>query len=146
MDPLSILASCIAVTQGADRVAGLLAKCKTLVDAPTQVETLINDVTTLKSLICDLHDTCEAISQSAATPIEKTRLLQHLVEEGNLILLDLERIVEYELKKLKGRNSQGGYKVDRMAWARNTTEVEHLRERMRHLRLSISVQLGNLVL
>ena len=146
MDPISILGTSIAVAQCADRVTGLLAKVKIFINAPIEVDVLIKDVASLKALVCDVRDTIEAISTSSAITLEKTELLRTLIEEGSQILLELEKLIEYEFKKLEGRDIHGRFKVHRTAWASKESKVEQLRDKMRNLKSSISVLVGSMVL
>ena len=105
MDPISIVglvASSIAILQAADRIGGLLGKLKPLFEAPKEVEQLIKDVKSLKSLIVNVSEAAKEMDPSGILPAEKLETLKSFVDEAEDILNDLDRLVESFKKPLKG--------------------------------------------
>ncbi|PVH76648.1 hypothetical protein DL98DRAFT_657250 [Cadophora sp. DSE1049] len=145
MDPISIVglvASSIAIIQAADRIGGLLGKLKPLFEAPKEVEQLIKDVASLKSLIINVSEAAKEMDRSGILPAEKIETLKSFVDEAEDILNELDRLIESFKKPSKG--IEGKFKVHRGTWTRKVGEVENLRNRMGELRLSVAVELSTL--
>ncbi|KAH7383065.1 ankyrin repeat-containing domain protein [Cadophora sp. MPI-SDFR-AT-0126] len=142
MDPMSIVASSIAIVQAADRIGGLLGKLKPLFEAPREVEQLIKDVASLKSLINDVSGAAKEMNRSGILPAEKLETLKDFVDEAGDILNELDRLIESFKKPPKG--IEGRLEVHRGTWTRKVGEVEKLRSRMRELRLSVAISLATL--
>ena len=120
----------------------MLGKLKPLFEAPKEVEQLIKDVKSLKSLIVNVSEAAKEMDPSGILPAEKLETLKSFVDEAEDILNDLDRLVESFKKPLKG--IEGKMKVHRGTWSRKLGEVEKLRDRMRELRLSVAVELSTL--
>ncbi|KAK0113977.1 hypothetical protein ONS96_014824 [Cadophora gregata f. sp. sojae] len=145
MDPISIVglvASTIAIVQAADRIGGLLGQLKPLFEAPREVEQLIKDVKSLKSLVVNVSEAAKEMDRSSILPAEKIETLKSFVDEAEDILSELDRLIDSFKKPLTGIESK--LKVHRGTWARRVGEVENLRNRMRDLRLSVAVELSTL--
>lgn len=145
MDPISIVglvASSIAIVQAADRIGGLLGKLKPLFEAPREVEQLIKDVKSSKSLIVNVSEAAKEMDLSGILPADKIETLKGFVDEAEDILDELDRLIETFEKPQKGVEAK--FKVHRGTWTRKVGEVEKLRNRMRELRLSVAVELSTL--
>ncbi|KAK8024447.1 ankyrin repeat protein [Apiospora rasikravindrae] len=55
MDPLSVIASSIAVVQGTDRLVSLLAKARRMKEAPVEVDYLLTEVSQAKTTLASLR-------------------------------------------------------------------------------------------
>lgn len=145
MDPISIIglvASSIAIVQAADRVGGLLGKLKPLLEAPREVEQLINDVKSLKTLINNVAEAAKELGGSGILPSDKVGSLQESVDEAREILSDLGELIKDCEKPISDKT--GRRRVYRMVWMRKEGHVGRLRERMRDLRLSVAVELSTI--
>lgn len=142
MDPVSIVASSIAIVQLADRIGGLLVKLKPLFEAPREIAQLIKDVVSLRSLINNLAEAAKEMDRSDILPVGKIHTLQSFLDEAEDILRDLEQLIESFKKSAQDADTR--LKVHRVTWTRKVGEVERLRNRMRDLRLSVTVELSTL--
>lgn len=145
MDPISIIglvASSIAIVQAADRIGGLLGKLKPLFEAPREVEQLIKDVKSLKSLFVNVSEAAKEMDRSGILPAEKLKTLKSFVDDAEDILNELDRLVETFKKPQKGIEAK--FRAHRGTWTRKVDEVEKLRNRMRELRLSVALEFSTL--
>ena len=127
-------------------LTGLLSKLKPFLDAPNDLDRLINEVAGLKIVLSDLRGCAQEVLRLVASSAERIRILESLVNEGLAVLLELERLIEYDFKKLSNQDLAGKNKVYRIKWVMKTGEVEKLKERLSGIKLSISVQIGSMSL
>jgi hypothetical protein len=146
MDPLSIVASSIAVVQAADRVAGLLSNIKPFLEAANDLDKLIQEVAGLKILLSDLQSSSQEVLRLMSSSPERIQILESLVNEGLAVLLELERMIEYEFKRLPNQNAPGKSKVHRIRWLRKAGDVQKLKGQLLDVKSSISVQIGSTTL
>ncbi len=135
MDPLTIIASAIAVGQAGDRLTGLLLKAKRLLEAPDEVDGLVNEIADLKLVLSSLRSTVSDIRRCSDS--DSPNSLSKLVEACGSIVLNLEELVAYSFSAPSG-------KVDRVSWARKKNRVEKLRLRLRELKSALAVHLASI--
>ena len=144
MDPLSIIASAIAVIQTADRVTGLLSKLQPLLDAPKAVEQLIKDVAVIRALMDDLQHVVREVPTLISFPAQRLELLNGLGANGNSVVLELERLIEEEFKRPSSSSQTACVKARRLLWIKRAGKAEKLRQHLIDTRLSLAVKLGGL--
>ncbi len=137
MDPLTIIASAIAVGQAGDRLTGLLLKAKRLLEAEDEVDGLVNEIADLNLVLSSLRSAVSDIRRSSDSDSPNTHSLSKLVEECGSIVRNLEELVAYSFLKPSG-------KVDRVSWARKKTKVERLRLRLIELKSALAVHLASI--
>lgn len=139
MDPLSIVASAIAVFQAADRLGSLLGSIKPFLNAPNDVAALLNEVHIIRNSLSELQAT--ATIDISAPPKHPPRLhgaiavcLQHVSQLEHLI----SKACQFEEKS----NGVVLADVKRLVWVRKKGEMEMVKLRLRDaisaLQLAIS--------
>ncbi|KAK0623673.1 ankyrin repeat-containing domain protein [Immersiella caudata] len=144
MDPLSIVASIVGITQAADRVLVHLSKLKPILTAPRDIQALVDELTDLSRVLEHLKDAINNLprteSNTAKISADVYETLHGLVNGGGAALLMLEHMIENDFLKLSAKKRDGELKVHRLAWARKIGEVQQLRQRLRDVQLIIMVQ------
>ena len=131
MDPLSITAGVIAVV-GAAQDAGKssLKFLRTVKNAPGELQDLIHEVDQIEAVLEDVKDAVESSQRSS-------RALNLLLERAKEKLVELDKLIHYELVKPKEV-----VRVDRVAWATHQKHVVRLREELRNIRHDITAVLA----
>ncbi|MCJ1389992.1 hypothetical protein MMC18_002850 [Xylographa bjoerkii] len=106
MDPLSIIASTIAIIQAGGAVYEALHKLSSLKNAPKIIIQLNNEVAELQLLI-------NAIAALPETIIRK-EVVCAAIRKARGAVLALEKLIVYELTKASNRS--GAVKIDRLKW------------------------------
>lgn len=142
MEALGLIGGIIAVAQAGDRVIELLKKVRPLFDAPKNVDVLIDEISTFKSILADLQN---VLNHTATLPIQIGHAnINGNIEQAQNVLGELEYLVEHSFVKSEVRPADGSRKINRIAWTKKLHEVEHLRRRLRDIKLNILVQLGGI--
>lgn len=139
MDPLSTVASSIAIIQATDAVTGLLGQVQLLVDAPEEIHVLIGEVDELKRLLGCLRQ-IEDILSAISLPIQSVKNLKKLIDQGCETLLELEKLIYQEFIKWGiPQLPYGRHQVQRIKWVLKMGKVRKLKERLFGIRMSLSV-------
>ena len=139
MDPLSALGATIACVQVADRLGSLLAKAKHVYDAPKEVEALVIIVAEWKALLQNLQYT--SVELGAVTDSQGLENLTSLVLEAKKVVLELEKLLAYDLERSTSIAEKSIIKVRRLKWARTRSKGDKLKQRLLDLRNKITSQL-----
>jgi hypothetical protein len=135
MDPLTILASCIAICQAVDRIASLVHKTALFVHAPEEIQALINDTGDLKMVLTRLQ------TVSAVFPVQDIPTLSKLLQSCSGVLKQIEEVIINKLIKPVDTEMSAGIKVNRMAWIQKKHHIERLRGLLRDSTALLTLQL-----
>ncbi|KAF8858625.1 ankyrin [Acephala macrosclerotiorum] len=124
MDPLSIVASIIAICQAADRLGGLLSSIQSLVNAPKNVQLLFDEMANLRSAMEDLRSTVGASTGDA-------KRFDELINKSLIEVDCLQNGVCVSLFKKDRRFQEARVGFDRIAWIRKRKKIEDLKRSLR---------------
>jgi hypothetical protein len=139
MDPLSIVASIIAVIQAADRVGSLLSKLRCLSNAPLELHALVNEVSDMRIVLYDLRATLRDIGAWDTLPPERLMHLKKFVISSEAKLNEVEMLISGRF--ITEAPVGGKVKINRTAWVRRKGHVNSLKNELRELRVAISTSL-----
>lgn len=134
MDPLSIVASAIAVCQAGERLGGLLSGIELYVNAPKEIAALSSEISNVRKPLVGLQ-----YAAALASP-------QELGDFNKLVALSLndvaqlDKLVEISLLKPAKANGNPSTGINRLAWPRKKRKIERIKQQLRD-DLS-SIQLG----
>lgn len=143
MDPLSITASSIAVLSAVTLSGKNFNKLLSLRKAPAEVLELSNEVEALRSMLLIVQNSLLHIHGSTTyrTGEKELTVLLRAVETS---VLDLEKTIEYQLKRPEQVYQDGHLKISRSAWLKAAPEIERLRERIRDARSNLIAGLATI--
>ncbi|KAK3651328.1 hypothetical protein LTR56_005785 [Elasticomyces elasticus] len=137
MDPLSVAASLIAITQAVSTSGILLGKVLQLRQASSEYQALFNEVEALRGLLLIIKTALMRI-QGSSLYDEIREPMQILLSAVQSAVVDLHGMIEYELRASEEPNKHGLPQLSKMAWLKSGGKLKTLRERIRDSR-------GNLV-
>ena len=137
-DPLSIIASIIAVIGAAESVGKAVNRIRDITNAPDEVLALSNEISDLTVVLKDLEIYVTA-TDGAAIPLENLEHLSVLVKRAQSRLAQLEQVMHNHLPEPGGANRRSS--LFRPQWALLKRKVDGLRVDLRDIKLSIIVQL-----
>lgn len=144
MEPLSIASSVIAIGQAGDRITGLLISVGTWIDAPDEVDVLINELADVKLVLSLVQDFERHLRTSDSSPsAEDAVSLAKLLDGCKTIVLDLEKLVAYDLVRDCRFDEAGRRKVHSTRWVAKRNKVMSLRRRLRDQKGLIQLALTN---
>ena len=135
MDPLTILASAIAVGQAVDRVVSLSLKIKACLHAPDEIMDLIEETHNLKLVLNRLKST------PSLFPLQDLPTLHNLLAVLSGTLSRIEQFIQKDLVRQGTGDDPSQAKVNRWAWATKRHQVALLRQKLRDYRSLLSLQL-----
>ena len=138
-DPLSIIASIIAVVGAAEGVTKTLAQLKSIRNAPDELLALINEVSDLKVILSDVQMYVVHNTQRLRIFQAELQNLSTLIDRAKTKLLDLDRLIQYRLMKPESTSNQ--IKTSRREWLRARSTVNQFRQALRDIRLNIVTQM-----
>jgi hypothetical protein len=138
MEPLSIVASAIAIVQAGDRIAGLTVYLRRLLEAGDEADEIINEVRQLSAILSSLG------SGNYQLPATAARDLQRTISDCHDLMRAIEEIMQSVVIVLPQR--VGGTKVQHLRWARHRTKILRLVDRLKEQKSMVTLQLGGLVL
>ena len=137
-DPLSIIASIIAVIGAAESVSKTLNRIRDITNAPDEVLALGNEISDLTVVLKHVETYVTAVD-GAVISLENLEHLSVLAKRAQSKLAQLERIVQHHLPEPGGANRRSS--LLRLQWALLKTKVDGLRVDLRDIKLSIVVQM-----
>jgi hypothetical protein len=130
MDPITIVASCVAVLQVLDRIAVLSSKFRGFLDAPNDAQRLINE-----SL--DLMIVLDRIKTFNATyPTRRDMIICELLVSCERILSRVENLVHTVVTNSRLHNP----KVQKLVWFHKRRDVAVLRQELRDIKSALCLQ------
>lgn len=133
-DPLSLTASVITVIAAVDSVAKLLAKIRSIKNAPDELFALNNKVSDLRIILGDIEG--YALQNLRTSQQEQLQHMRHLLDRAKDSLQDLDILIQYRLVKPGNR-----MQVSRREWAKAITTIKDFRRSLRDMRLNIVSQM-----
>lgn len=144
-DPLSIIASAIAIGQAAEGLVGLLSKLKDFRQAPREVEHLHSEVAQAKKLLLELQATLVTIHSRNSTL--DLSLLQGLLYRHAGFLQQIESLIQrYLIRPEFKDHGDGDLCIRRFGWVINKNKIESLRSRLKESRELVSGELSRIAL
>ena len=137
-DPLSIIASIVAVIGVAESAGKTLNRIRNLMNAPDEVLALSNEFSDLTAVLRHVETYVTAANGAVISP-EHLQHLSVLVKRAHSKLAQLEQIMLNHLPRPEGANRRGS--LLRLRWALLKPKVNGLRVDLRDIKLSIIVQI-----
>ena len=133
MDPLSTLASIIAVVQLVEGIIRGLKVFSAFRDAPADVVRLVDELSDLRFVLQQVVDIFGQHAAANAVPGPLKDLLETLIYRTGKNLRTLEELLQQSI--FKG----GDGKIARFAWLRQADRIKTLRETLRDSKQSLSL-------
>lgn len=130
MDPLSTLASIIALVQLVDGLVGSLKLVGSLHDAPCEAKLLANELSDLQLI---LQQIAVLADQRSSVPKSLSDLFNTLIDRTGKTLYSLDSLLQ------KSIFNGGSGKPGRFAWLRQSDRIDSHRARLRDNKLSLSL-------
>ena len=137
-DPLSIIASIIAVIGAAESVGKAVNRIRDITNAPDEVLALSNEISDL-TVVLKHFETYITAADGAIISRESLEHLSVLAKRAQSRLAELERIMHNHLPGPGGANKRSSRL--RLQWPLLKTKVDGLRVDLRDMKLSIIVQI-----
>ncbi|KAK4651610.1 Ankyrin repeat and SOCS box protein 6 [Podospora pseudocomata] len=141
-NPLSLVASAIAIIQGGEKLRKLVRKAQELNKAPAEVELLLREISEARTSFTSLQSTVIAAAQGAR-PIN-FEALRSLLHQYSYLLDSMELLVDKYLLKSPKQDAEGGDEragmersVVRLGWVRKKTKVHEMQDKLRNVRFLI---------
>jgi hypothetical protein len=137
MDPLSIGASALTV---AGALVGALRAVQTVRKAPTEIQSLINDVSDLQAVISEVTTALQVRVKPEELPPDSLRALQGLLDKATAKLLQLDNVIHKCLGPVGTRGTISP--LGRLKWPRERPVVRQLQNELREIKLGIATLWG----
>ena len=142
MDPLSCVASVLAIVGAANVVLRSIERLRASIRAPEAIDALINEVQALRALLRDAGEVQELLKQASflsnslevVDPLKATRnsaIAFYLMQAGRK-LDELDEIINKKLMKGSGKGISRSKRI-RLQWLRNQSHVEVLQTHLRSI-------------
>ena len=138
-DPLSIVASAIALGGAVGAAKKTLDKAKTLFKANDELLALINEVTNIQMIVSGISDQVQQRQDRNSLSQHAITTLRSLLDQIKTEVLELDKLIHYRL--INEHKQNGEVKVEKITWAREQTNISLHRDRLRGLRLDLDAQL-----
>ena len=138
-DPLSVVASTLAVVGAAEGATKTLLKFKKMLDGPEpeHVLALINEISDLRIVLTDIQKFL--VRNTVNLPQQPLRHVATLIDRAKAELLQLDELIQYRL--FKANSVPGRIKVSRREWVKSNNKLERFRQEMRDIRLNLVTQI-----
>ncbi|KAL9116935.1 MAG: hypothetical protein Q9187_006533, partial [Circinaria calcarea] len=141
MDPLSVAVAILTILGSGGSLASVLRQV-TSKDASDALLALNNEVSDLHLIVLEISQLLQEHHESTSAHLRTDRLLTGLglmLDRAREKLLELESLLEY---KLTSAGPSGEAKLSRRAWLREQKQVQHTREEIRSIRVSLAAMVG----
>ena len=136
MDPLSVIASCIAVIGACRTAVRALLKLNDLRRLPNVLSAIINETSDLTLIVQEIKLSFQSNYDTSMSSQTSVNLIKELFDRAQIILLELDKIINYRLISLP--RSNGEILFRRSAWLLEEHNVQRLQQRLRTVRLDIA--------
>ena len=137
-EPLSIVASIIAVIGAAESVGITLNRIRDIMNAPNEVLALSNEISDL-TVVLKHVETYATAADGAVISLEHLEHLSVLAKRAQSRLAQLEQIMDNHLHEPGGANRRSP--LLRLQWAFLKPKVDGMRVDLRDIKLSMIVQI-----
>jgi hypothetical protein len=132
MDPLSIVASAIAVLQAGDRVGGLLSSIETFANAPKEIAELVHEVSNIRSALLGLQ---WRVSTPGVALLENQGSLPQLLEVCFIHVAEIQSLVDISLSRRRNSEPSDGESVmkdtNRVTWMRKRGKIGRTKRQLK---------------
>ena len=140
-DPLSLVASIIAVVGAAGTISKTLSKAKLLRKAPESLLALNNEITDLSIVLRTVEEHVSSISLEGRAPSQDVlQQISNLINQAKDRLLQLDQLIHYQF--LKSGTLDCDYKIFRIQWLRAKEIIEGHRHALREIKQALLLQLA----
>jgi hypothetical protein len=137
MDPLSAGASAITVAEALVRA---LKAAVTILKAPIEIQSLINDVSDLQAVISEVTIALEGRVNPEELPPDSFHALQGLLDRAAIILRQLSNIVDRCVGQVNTRVAIST--LGRLKWLRQRPIVRQRQKELREIKMGIAALWG----
>jgi len=137
MEPVTVIASIIAIGQALDRIAVLATKSKQFLEAPSEFQSLVNETLDLRLVLDRLQIVVTTTRWSADD--REVVLHDHLLKSCKTLLEAIKSIIENELTREKTPSAVAA--VRRWGWVKRRNEVLTLRNQLRETKALLCLTL-----
>ena len=137
-DGLSIAASIVAVLGVAVGVVRTLSTINRICDAPQELLALINEVSDLQIILCDVQNYVQS-SNGSQTSREYLHHLSNLVHRSETKLKELEGLIDS--KVLEPRSLSNATKLSKREWLKAIRKIHRFQRSLRDIHLAIVTQM-----
>ena len=134
MDPLSLIASIIALLGAGGTIAKGLGKIRRLKKAPDVLLQLNNEVTDLHLLICAVNELYHRRIELSWVSTAQEEVVRNSLERAKHAVLELEKLIEYVLTK----ETKEGTEIDGLAWTRALDRIKEVKNNFRAARVDLN--------
>jgi hypothetical protein len=139
MDPLSLTASVIAITQAASGLAAGVRALKTFNNGPAEFGELLDDLGTLEGMLELTRRSVEALQTlSHQNSARAFAVLQTLEQQLRQCTSQIEDLTKRILADSKGMDKKGRHRISRTRWLREKDNMVKLRTKAQRLHLELS--------
>jgi hypothetical protein len=144
MDPLSIVASVIAVCQAGDRIGGLLTCIQTLVNAPQEVAALFNEISNIRTALLMLQS--RIVMSHWLFP--SSGCVHQTLQSCLMHIASLETLVGESVSTTDTSLSRRGENIikgtKRMTWMRKRRKIGRIKQQLKDALSAIQLELLSL--
>ena len=137
MDPLSVIASVIAIMGATGGISKTVQKIASMRGAPDAISALNNEISDLR-LVLQAIETLLLRGSALPSPFDIS--LCTSLDRTKAKILELETVVEYQIMTTIGANNEP--RVNRIAWARRRGQIQRIQDELRLARLTLTTVLG----
>lgn len=130
MDPITIVASCIAILQALDRIAVLSSKFRGFLGAPNDAQRLINESLDLRIVLDRLQ------AYNAANVMNSDMIIMELLASCEGLLARVENLVQ----TVATSSGLQGPRIQMLAWIQKRHAVAILRQELREIKSTMCLQ------
>ena len=136
MDPLSVTAGAIAVTQA---VTSVLRIFKTFHDAGADIDLLVDNISEVKLVIVDVEKAIFDRERCGPISLARAELINRLISSAKLKLDTLNAIVNRKL--ISPSTTVGEARIARLSWLRQKINIKRQQDSLRQTRERLSTLL-----
>ena len=144
MDPLSITASCIAVTGAGGAAVRGLKKLRDLTKLPDALLSVVNEIADLKLVVQDIRSSFRLHQDSSNISQASVAVIDQLLDRAQTTLLELDQVINYRLLLVPSKKGETTF--SRTAWILEEQRVLRLQSSLRATRMDLAARFAALSL
>lgn len=139
-DPLSIVASAITLGGAVGAAKKTLDKAKTRFKANDELLALMNELTNIQIIASGLSEEVQLRQDHNSLSQHSITTLVSLLDQIKHEVDGLEKLIHYRM--IKEHKQNGEVKAEKITWAREQSNISFHRDRLRDLKLDLTLQLN----
>ena len=143
MDPLSITAGTIAILGAIAGTGKGISRLVAFRHAPEELQALCKEAESLKDALAGIRTSLLQVRGTRAYE-EHSDTLGTPSTAVNEAVLELEKKIEYQLRRSEETDGQGRPKVSRSEWHRAEPEIRRLKDKIRDSRSNLDLEMSAL--